>query len=368
MNKEQLPRVCMLQPYLTPYRLGLFNELNRQLNDGLTILYFSREEKARKWTFERNVEFREVQLKTRVKATGYNSTRVHLSTMGLAKTLIRLRPDVLICAPKPVSHIVRLLQPFLGFKLMVWAETNELTIGTARPKKWPMHWIDRGVRAYIVPGRMSERYLRNIRGYKRKVWFAPNTIDRNRFACLPRDIAEKFSADECRFLFSGSLIPLKGIDALQEAFERLAKTEGLPSYRLDIIGDGPLDKKPVPNVHYHGYLSQDECAAFMKQAHVLVLTSLWDCNPLVVTEAVTAGCATVLSDGVGNYPEYTDGNGFVFARGNADALYEILVKMLRMDRDELKQMAMRSLEIAADVSHENSARVFVQAIRECCAK
>jgi len=362
MKKNVTPRVCMLQPYLTPYRLGLFNELSRQLNGNFTMLYFSKEESARKWTFERNVRFREVFLKTKVTATGYNSTRVRLSFLSLVWTLIKIRPAVIIADEGLPGRMVRCLQPLLRFKLLFWTETNEIVIGANRPKRWLARWLDRGVNAYIVPGQMSAQYLQNVRNYSGPIYFAPNTIDRDRFACTEAAAAEKFKNQEIRFLFSGSLIPLKGIDSLLAAFERLAASAGLPAYRLDIIGDGTMEKRPVKNVTYHGYVNQDECAAFMKQAHVFVLPSLWDCNPLVVTEAVTAGCVTVLSDGVGNYPEYAAGNGFVFERGNADALFDTLVKILRMDRGVLLTMAKRSLSIASEVSHENSARVLVQAV------
>jgi glycosyltransferase involved in cell wall biosynthesis len=279
--------------------------------------------------------------------------------------LIKIRPVVVIANESPPGRMVRCLQMVLRFKLLFWTETNEIVIGANRPKKWLARWLNRGVSAYIVPGRMSERFAQNIRGYKGPVYFAPNTIDRERFAGTEVAVVKKFQNAEMLFLFSGSLIPRKGFDCLLAAFERLAETEGLPAYRLDILGDGPVEKRPVKNVYYHGFVDQDGCVAFVKQAHVFVLPSLWDCNPLVVTEAISAGCVTVLSDGVGNYPEYADGNGFVFERGNADALFDILVKILRMDRVDLLKLAKKSLSIASKVSHQNSAQGFVQAIRDC---
>jgi glycosyltransferase involved in cell wall biosynthesis len=355
----------MLQPYLTPYRLGLFNELSRLLDHHLTILYFSKEEEARKWEFERNVRFREVFLKTTVTRTGYENNRTRLSFLSLAWSFMKTRPSVVIASEGLVGRKVRVLQLLLRFKLLFWTEMNELVLQTTRPKKWPMRWLDRGVKAYIVPGRMSERYLQNVRDYKGPVYFAPNTIDCDRFACAEAAVADKFRNTELRFLFSGSLIPRKGFDSLLAAFERLAKTASLPAYRLDVIGEGPIDKKQVDNVYYHGFVGQDECADLMRRAHIFILPALWDCNPLVVTEAVTAGCVTILSDGVGNYPEYTDGNGLVFERGNVNALYDVLLDVMGKSRDELLKMANRSLELSSQVSHKNSAMVFMSAIDGC---
>lgn len=362
---EKKVKVCLLQPYLTPYRQGLFNALSDRLLGGLAVMYFAREEEARKWSFQRTVRFHEIFLKTKVTRLGYDSTRVQLSFLSLAKELIRLGPQVVIASEGTPGRMVRLLQTLLRFKVIFWTESTEIALQNRRPNPRAVSWVDRGVSAYVVPGVLSRQYLQNVRGYNGPIYFSPNTIDRERFSCSAQSVKARFSGEEpLRILFSGSLIPRKGIKALQDALGKIAESGSLPPYRVDVIGEGPEEKKPIENVFYHGFVGQEETVRFVKQAHILVLPSLWDCNPLVVTEAVTAGCVTVLSDGVGNHPEYTDGNGVVFERGNADALFGALQNVMSRNRDELLKMALRSLEISATVSHENSAEVFLQAVTD----
>jgi glycosyltransferase involved in cell wall biosynthesis len=98
-------------------------------------------------------------------------------------------------------------------------------------------------------------------------------------------------------LFVGRLSPEKGVDTLLGAWERLEAR--LP---LKIVGDGPLRDRVIgvagedPRVEWLGYRPRAEVHALLKDAGVVVLSSLTEGAPLIVLEAMAAGTPVVAAD------------------------------------------------------------------------
>ncbi|HEX5245080.1 MAG TPA: glycosyltransferase family 4 protein [Tepidisphaeraceae bacterium] len=105
-----------------------------------------------------------------------------------------------------------------------------------------------------------------------------------------------------RFVFTGRLVKMKGVNYLLEAMKRV--TAQMPA-RLDIIGDGPMraEWEALANslglqehVNFHGWIKQDQCPKFMADADVLVLPSVFECGGAVVLEAMATGLPVIASD------------------------------------------------------------------------
>jgi glycosyltransferase involved in cell wall biosynthesis len=95
-----------------------------------------------------------------------------------------------------------------------------------------------------------------------------------------------------RFVFLGRLVDLKAVDIVIRALVKV------PSADLEVIGDGPMlgawnslamELGVKDRVHFSGWLSQQECAAHMREAAALVLPSLIECGGAVVLEAMAMG-------------------------------------------------------------------------------
>ncbi len=104
-----------------------------------------------------------------------------------------------------------------------------------------------------------------------------------------------------RLLYAGKLSNAKGIPWFLEAVGRLERH----SYHLDMVGGGAGEEYErcrelalalEDNLTLHGSLPQEELAAMMRRAHVLVLPSLFEGLPLIILEAIASGCRVVATE------------------------------------------------------------------------
>ncbi len=136
-------------------------------------------------------------------------------------------------------------------------------------------------------------------------------------------------------LAAGRLSPIKGFDELIRAFLDVPKEYNA---RLVILGDGPekenllaladslglSDRVSLPGyVHY--------TSAYMKKSRIFVLSSLWECLPTVVIEALAVGLTVVAYDCPGGLREIIgDGEDVVLvAPGDTRALSKAITDILR---------------------------------------
>ncbi len=138
-----------------------------------------------------------------------------------------------------------------------------------------------------------------------------------------------------RFLFVGSLVPVKGLSYLFDALQLVNTSR--PDWRLDIIGDGPerenyeqqvrlqgLDKR----VNFYGFQSKPEIAMHMREADYFVLPSLWETQGCVLLEALNCGLP-IIATSAGGIPEMIDKKiGVLVPPGDSSSLAEILLKAL----------------------------------------
>ncbi|MEG4807097.1 glycosyltransferase family 4 protein [Microcoleus sp. F8-D3] len=142
---------------------------------------------------------------------------------------------------------------------------------------------------------------------------------------------------QVHFIFLGRLIDWKAVDLLLEAFAPVvAQTDAV----LEIIGDGhirgELEAQTArlgidSSVVFSGWLSQEECALKMQQAHAMVFPSLRECGGAVVMEAMAVGLPVIaanwggpadyLNSTCGILVEPTSKEGFV--QGLTDAMIEL---------------------------------------------
>ena len=96
---------------------------------------------------------------------------------------------------------------------------------------------------------------------------------------------------------------------------------------------------------------------------MFIIPSLADCNPLSLIEAAKTGNNLLVSKGVGNYPELVDGNGYIFEIDNEYDLFAQCMKIITTNKDDLLRMGKRSIELASEITHQNTAKSFYEAIK-----
>lgn len=152
-----------------------------------------------------------------------------------------------------------------------------------------------------------------------------------------------------RLVFVGALVPDKGIDLLLNAYVQLLQK--YPDLKLDVYGSADLwgrkemlqteeISRQLPNLTFHGKVSQTIISEAFRSAGVCVVPSIWfDPFPLTALEAQVSGCPVVTFD-VGGLPEGLrhGETGLVVDDVSEEGLIRGLDALLS-DTDRLQQMS-----------------------------
>jgi glycosyltransferase involved in cell wall biosynthesis len=124
----------------------------------------------------------------------------------------------------------------------------------------------------------------------------PNPVDTRRF---------RPGVKERRILVCGRLVERKGFAPLLAALREVE----LPGWEIEVVGDGPerpelegLAAQLALPVRFHGWIAQADprLAQIFGRAALFVFPSPWENLPVVLLEAMAAGCAVVSTDAPGN--------------------------------------------------------------------
>lgn len=148
-------------------------------------------------------------------------------------------------------------------------------------------------------------------------------------------------------IFTGKLIPTKGVKYLVRAAQRI-------DAEVIIVGDGPERKslerqaKTNPRVHFSGYITSDLLPEFYRRADVLVVPSVWD-EPLglISLEAMSSGTPVVASNkgGIGLAVKHGH-TGYLVRARSAKAISEAVNGILKDPslREKMSQNARAFIE------------------------
>lgn len=136
------------------------------------------------------------------------------------------------------------------------------------------------------------------------------------------------------FLFAGRLEEGKGIRLLIDAWR------GMPDPPpLRVLGSGPLEAelrelaRAIPQISFCGHVPRDRVFRELACARALLIPALWYENfPLLVCEAMAAGCPVIAADGPNLREILLDGRaGVLFKRGDGDSLRRAVEEARRPD-------------------------------------
>lgn len=284
---------------------------------------------------------------------------------GLLSRLTRQNFDA-VFLPSFFNHSYRLTVLLCKLRGIPIIMQNDATIITddrySRPRKviqailYP--WMYGLADQWISSGDHNEIYLRHYGVSTAKMVRGCYPVDRDRFE---QTIAQRqpeiqsirqelcWNDDTILYGFVGKYIdrknPFEFIEAIAKAHQQDPRVRGI------MIGGGEL--KPaieerlaalqgeVLNV---GFVNQSKLPLYYAALDLFVSTSRIDPHPLVVSEAMAAGCPAILSDRCGNWG-YRDTvqhrhNGLVYACGDVQALTQAVLTLTdRVTRTTYSQHA-----------------------------
>jgi glycosyltransferase involved in cell wall biosynthesis len=178
---------------------------------------------------------------------------------------------------------------------------------------------------------------------KRIVEFVENGVDVNLFSPQTRLTAHK----TFRIIHIGRLVDVKRVDLLLAACSKLI---GKIEFQLDLVGDGPLrglleaqaERLSLNSyVRFHGRLPQATTAELLRDADLMVLTSMRECGGAVVLEAMASGVPVIAAKWGGPADYVTADSGMLIPPATPQVFVDELTKvMIWMAQNERERVMM----------------------------
>jgi glycosyltransferase involved in cell wall biosynthesis len=225
--------------------------------------------------------------------------------------------------------------------------------------KWAVRKVDRVI---AVSDDLKEAIFQ-LAGV-RQVYIAKNGADAERFKSVPKDearVALGLPRDKRLICFVGNLFPVKGVEFLLNAVSKLDRSEVV----LYLLGDGYLrvglielaKELGIGNIcHFMGQRQHQEIPIWLSAADCLVLPSLSEGLPTVISEAMMCG-VPVVATAVGGTPEIIRHRetGLLVPPKDSRALVQAIIEVLTNQElaNSMRQKAL--IEAQSNFSWERNA-------------
>lgn len=356
-----MSKIIFLQPYLTPYRIELFNEI-AESNLQITVISYARYERRRKWQHKTIIKFNSVALKPISIPISYVKNIRIPQLLKLVYYIWKIKPKYIITAPNIEGIVCAAMQNVLKYRAICWLES---TCNTEQNVGFIYRFIRKiyhsRVKRYVVPGEMTYKYLEsnNYLSEDNLIEYIPNTVNDN-YKIQYDEMVKKFSNIETIVMYySGNNVIGKGVDLLVSVLINNKIQCDRRKLIFEFYGAGEEVEIPInKSIKIMGFLEGSEYTEGIAKSHIFVLPSRRDCNPLTAIEALKSGCVILVSNGVGSYPETVKGNGIVFEKDDEQALVSSINEILKRSDSELLEMAKKSFKIGELYSHKKAAKIY----------
>jgi glycosyltransferase involved in cell wall biosynthesis len=223
-------------------------------------------------------------------------------------------------------------------------------IGYWEARQWNRQKLQRYTIRFIAPSRFMQNKMLQA-GYSHlKFSQLYNFADADKFNAIKQK--------QDYYMFLGRFSEEKGIETLLKAAEHR-------SYKLKLVGDGPLRKKleekyRSAHIEFLGYQRWDMVKVLLGQARFMVIPSEWyENNPLSVIEAFALG-TPVLGTRIGGIPELIDEtNGMLFEPGKVEDLsFRIDEMMHKTDWDYARISSNAAQKFSAHHYYEQLMKIY----------
>lgn len=177
----------------------------------------------------------------------------------------------------------------------------------------------------------------------------------------PRALRRRAAGERLRLIHVASLNRVKDTPTLLRAMAQLV-IEGL-DFQLDIVGEDTLGGQIqalarqsglLPQVRFHGFLTQGELQPLLARAHLLVMASLHEAGPVVVLEAATMGVPCV-GTAVGHLAEWHPEAALAVGVGDDRALASAVLSLAQDETRRLRLgQAAQQRAVREDADHTAS--------------
>jgi glycosyltransferase involved in cell wall biosynthesis len=215
-------------------------------------------------------------------------------------------------------------------------------------------------------GKQNKWYYEYLSINKKKLAFAPYSVDNDRFRTIYNSVTKSEARDQLNLdtgmkiiLYSGKYISKKRPLDLLQSFQQL----GAENVMLVFAGDGELRNEMENFIKAHslehkvrltGFINQSKIPLYYRASDVFVMCSgIGETWGLSVNEAMNFGLPVIVSDTCGCAYDLVDEgvNGSVFETADIGQLTQALRKYTSLEPSEEKEIQKRAMEIMDQYSY-----------------
>ncbi len=378
-------RITWVTRSFLDYRIPVYEEIDRLCGNQLTVIYYADvvpqrcQDKLRAVLGERAIGLsgeiriggKKTENQTFANTGGF---RIPLRP-GLVKQVRRTKPDILLSDGFfQWTYAALIVRAFYKTPhMMCYERTLHTERNVSKLRTFLRKIASRFIDGICCNGIETKKYLLKFGFSENKLFMGNMAADSKGLqleveAISDSDICEikeKHNVNGSLFLFTGQIIPRKGIMELLSSWNEFSK-KCQPSTLL-LIGDGDqrheaeeyVNKNGFNNVVIAGRVDYDQIAKYYAAADVFIIPTLEDNWSLVVPEAMSCGLPIICSKYNGCWPELVKPeNGWVFDPLDKDNFVSTLQAAWE-NRNRWKEMGQQSLRIVQDFTPEKVAgRIF----------
>ncbi len=366
-------KIALLTNFIPPYRRLLYLSVAKKF-ELFRVFISTSMESDRSWEvnhdgLEVTVQKTFTYRKEWKHESGYNQfSDTHIPYDTLFK-LIGYRPDVVISAELGVRSLFSSLYcSIFNKKLILWLALSEHTESNKRGVRVALRrYLLRNATAILCNGESSKSYVKNL-GITKPFYYVPCSSD---YEIKP--LKNNFNPLVKRILFTGQLIPRKGVAPMVDELVSWALKNKSTQVELIVAGDGPeahhfkkLDQAPNITCKLLGNVKYEELSKWYEQVDFYLFPTLGDEWGIVVNEALSNGVpviGSIYSQAVLELIE-DDKNGWQYDPLLKGELGKLLTKAFKATNEDLQKMSAYGLEVVKEISTEKVSETIVRAVND----
>lgn len=378
MKVARQKKVVIVTNIPNPYRVPLFNEVNRQLAANgieLKIIFGASGYARRKFKLDMNDCKFDYEILNSKKIHFGDDEKMYFSYKGLSNVLRNERPDAIIVSGFSIVTMRLWLRSFFQrTKYIIWSGSIEKA---GHQNSWiklllRKRLLKRAI-AFISYGSKSAEYFQKLGAERSSVFTAINTVDTEFFLNRTKSLkgSLKNSEGKKHLTYVGYLSQRKNVSKVLEVIKKLAETR--QDFILDLVGEGDdrlaLESYVNENdlsgiVKFHGFVQKEQLPEIFATSDCFLFQTDFDIWGLVLNEAMAAGlpCISSVNAGATDDLIMEGETGFKMDYNNTEAVAEKINWILDHEKEARQIGENASRFISEKVGIGASAEGFIKAI------
>lgn len=380
-------KLAVLTNILTPYRIPLFEAMQKRVDDFAVFLMAEREEN-RQWNLKDHRFKTSLLPGVHVRPPGY-PVSIHWN-YGVIPALRRFNPDVVLSGGFSPANMAALVycklfrKKFVGWGELMLRDGGALMI-RRMVRRWMIGRSDGAIAStseardvFIHYGLEKNQVLTSVMPIDVGHFYQATERFKNNPECpaLREKYAVRREAGSGRqedrlgpiLLSVGRITEIKGYRELFNIYERLL--EARPDLSLLIVGDGPDRRayerlaweKGWSNVHFIGFVQAEELPRFLAISDIFLFHTLYDPFGAVLSEAMAAELPAVSSIHAAATRDLLEEGvtGYCIDPRNTESSAAAVLKVLEKTPEERREMGRAAFERVKQFDIGTSAEAMIR--------